>query len=275
MRTALAVVAVLVVVVTLLVVVIWRARSAPFGHSSHGVRDVRTVHLTRGEQLTNVESTTRRNPRGLHRMHHGDALRARIINGTREGGPHAQRWGKARRACLSLGFEGCYRSPAVYSDTPAYTDTCGAHPGDSDETKYVRGCTMAHRNALRLIAGARDRGVIFEDDITLADAPAGHVRGRVDAFLKRTAAMDVAYIGHCFNRNCAHALAWTPVGARKALDLVDWCSDTPHDDQIAALCRAGKLKCAYAEAHDLEPKHGSWGDSGSLVYQHAPDGVYH
>ena len=185
------------------------------------------------------------------------------------------RWAKARRTCLALGFEGCDRSPAVYSDTPAYTDTCGAHPGDSDQTKYIRGCAMAHRNALRLLAKDEDRGVIFEDDITPADAPAGHVRGRVDAFLERTADRDVAYIGHCWGKLCTHANAWTPVGARKALDLVDWCSDTPYDVQLRTLCLAGKLKCAYAEAHDLQPKSGSWGDSGSLVYQHANDGVYH
>lgn len=202
-------------------------------------------------------------------------MKARIINGTREGTPHPLRWAAAQRTCLDLGFEGCDRSPAVYSDTPAYADMCGFHPGDSEHKKYIRGCMMAHHDALRLIASDEERGTVFEDDITLPDAPVGVISSRVHAFLARTADVDAAYIGYCHDRVCQHATAYSPAAAKKILGLVDWCSTTPVDLQLRELCGSGKLKCAYAEAHDLEPKPGSWGNSGSLVYQHDFDGAYY
>ena len=231
-------------------------------------------------------------------------MQAVIIAGDADGRP-GMRYQHALRLCKALGFE-CNRSKAMYVAMKEYRDVCGDYTDASrwnrtaSEFKtdnYRRGCAFAHRVALEQIAVAENntRRIIFEDDIVSPYETQQHgdpeykenaARSRVDImnFLETTkdAGVDVAYIGHCFNGNCTHALAVTPEGARKVLQLVDWCQPNkgtnspegkiqPVDEILRKYCAADKLldedipngkappqgtilKCAYAPNINTSPK---------------------
>ena len=171
-------------------------------------------------------------------------LPALIINGKKDGSPDEARYESAVKVCENLGFA-CQRTPAMFVNMDVYKEACGDHSDKDKEERYVRGCMFAHKVAMEKIAKSQERHIVFEDDIRITDKY--NVKGQLSKFLHDTESNDIAYLGHCYGGMCTHALAITPEGAQKALQLVDWCDGSvPVDVQLKKLCDDGKLNCSYA-----------------------------
>lgn len=180
-------------------------------------------------------------------------MRAYIINGLPTGEANVERWDSASTACKSLQLE-CERTPAVYMNMNVYTSACNDHSQSSPHEKYVRGCMFAHKLAFQKIADANERSIILEDDIVVPEESVE----RVHSFLTDSKDADVAYVGHCFETQCMHAIAITPQAAHKALARIDWCGKTPVDNQLSAMCLSGELRCVYAPSSNEQPD--AWGN---------------
>ena len=189
-------------------------------------------------------------------------MTAHIINGKRDGSTNEERWSYALGECNSLGLKECKRSPAVFTSDQVYQDTCGVFPDADSGERFARGCMFAHRVAMETVRDGGERAVIFEDDIHVsADKP--RAIELINRSLADTEDRDVVYLGHCFDTWCTHAYVWTPSGAAKALDNVDWCSNNPIDVQLGDLCSAGTLTCEYLQDDEVR----GWGGAGPLGSQ--------
>lgn len=174
------------------------------------------------------------------------SLPALIINGKKDGSSDYSRYDSSVEVCNKFGLS-CRRTPAIFVNMDMYKKNCGDHTTKSKKERYRRGCMFAHRVAMETIAKSEERHIVFEDDIIVSDDY--DVKGKLSKFLHSTENDDIAYIGHCFNGMCMHAFAITPEGAKKALELVDWCDgDKAIDGQLKDLCMDGKLGCSYAPA---------------------------
>ena len=125
---------------------------------------------------------------------------------------------------------------------------------------------FAHRRALQaLINTSAERFFVFEDDVTLPDEPIERTRAAAAEFVATSRGQDLAYLGHCFDGLCTHALLWSRAGALKALERVQWCSAEPVDEQLRRLCWGKALTCVLAPNARVTAN--TWGDG--LLHQWA------
>ena len=127
---------------------------------------------------------------------------------------------------------------------------------------------FAHFQAFSNVARSNERTMILEDDIVVPPSASGpSTDEHINAFLHTTMDADIAYVGHCFDGLCCHAMAVTPLGAQKVLNQVQWCSNEEVDVQLVRMCNSGQLKCAYAESINSIRDENIWGDG--LINQRA------
>ena len=106
---------------------------------------------------------------------------------------------------------------------------------------------FAHRRALQAFVNTTaERFFVFEDDVTLPDAPLAWSRAATSEFVAAAKGKDLGYLGHCFDGLCTHALLWSRAGAQKALSRVRWCTSQPVDEQLRQLCWDKQLECTLA-----------------------------
>ena len=109
--------------------------------------------------------------------------------------------------------------PSAFCDSAGYKSACGSKCPESESTDmhHVRGCMFAHRRALQAFVNTTaERFFVFEDDVTLPDAPLAWSRAATSEFVAAAKGKDLGYLGHCFDGLCTHALLWSRAGAQKA-----------------------------------------------------------
>ena len=198
-------------------------------------------------------------------------MRAFIINGDKDGdnqsGRIKERWDRTKDICSDVLGLDCQRVPAYYVTSNMKEDIeekCGrSFVNESVNLRYVIGCKNAHRKALESVIQHGERSIIFEDDIILP-LNTNDVVSKIKDFIEENKDIDLAYLGHCWGDQCLHAYIVSPEAARKLLDSIDWCNDTPVDVLFAEQCKSN-LTCVYAENYTGEKPEGSW--SGGIILQ--------
>ena len=115
-------------------------------------------------------------------------------------------------------------------------------------TRGEYGLTLAMRKALEQAAASEIPSAIFEDDIVLttsADAVLSYARSALQAPRE----YHLIQLGSCGHFGCAHALLWTPQGARRLLQLQPtpcW-KGKPWDKQLRDHCLKRRLRCKGQE----------------------------
>ena len=125
---------------------------------------------------------------------------------------------------------------------------------------------FAHRRALQAFVNTTaERFFVFEDDVTLPDAPLAWSRAATSEFVAAAKGKDLGYLGHCFDGLCTHALLWSRAGAQKALSRVRWCTSQPVDEQLRQL-RWDKQLGARSRPTRASPAH-----VGDVLHQWAKE----
>ena len=134
---------------------------------------------------------------------------------------------------------------------------------------HVRGCMFAHRRALQAFVNTTaERFFVFEDDVTLPDAPLAWSRAATSEFVAAAKGKDLGYLGHCFDGLCTHALLWSRAGAQKALSRVRWCTSQNSTSIAAPAVLRWQLECTLAPNARVTRR--TWGDG---LLRHVGEGV--
>ena len=195
---------------------------------------------------------------------------ASVINGNADGTLNEAPWNRTVRALTALGIPSVARVPSAFCDSAGYKSACGSKCPESESTDmhHVRGCMFAHRRALQAFVNTTaERFFVFEDDVTLPDAPLAWSRAATSEFVAAAKGKDLGYLGHCFDGLCTHALLWSRAGAQKALSRVRWCTSQPVDEQLRQLCWDKQLECTLAPNARVTRR--TWGDG--LLHQWAKE----
>ena len=134
---------------------------------------------------------------------------ASVINGNADGSLNEAPWNRTVRALTALGIPSVARVPSAFCDSAGYKSACGSKCPESESTdmRHVRGCMFAHRRALQAFVNTTaERFFVFEDDVTLPDAPLAWSRAATSEFVAAAKGKDLGYLGHCFDGLCTHAL---------------------------------------------------------------------
>jgi GR25 family glycosyltransferase involved in LPS biosynthesis len=207
------------------------------------------------------------------------ATNAFVINGKRGGEIAEPRMSKTIEVCrnLNLTFE---RTPSVYYNTNLHCNLCGpqnegrdrkfksVHVKTFSELKTVKGCMAAHYHALQAISKQKRRQILFEDDVCLPRNEIARTQKALEQFMEKSQDVDIAYIGShnvWYNKKSigeltTHAMLIYPEGAKKLLELANWCSACPID-----------VMGARREGFNLKHKVGSWCDG--IIHQNNLDGA--
>jgi len=200
------------------------------------------------------------------------SLQALYINGTRDSNGLSAHVDRENRilsdVCSPLGIE-CSRTQAVYVDeTFSYCKESDFNRKHRNDT-HVKGLSQAHRIALEKVSSGKygNKVIIFEDDVVLPVKDAEKVKTMVhDYVAKMDDDTDIAYLGNCHRKMCAHAYVATREGAEKILrqGLHGFCNSAM-DAMLKEQC-LGNLKCTYPKniAANLEVKTDR---QSGLIYQ--------